>query len=245
MSITLSAIDPTPGQSRYGALADALRQRIVVGEWAPGVALPAEQLLASQHGVALGTLRQALALLVEQGLVDRVHGKGTFVRAGLAGAPMLRFFRFEHGQAEVPASRILARELKPAPAAVATSLGLDKGEQALHLRRLRSLGGVPRLVEDIWLPLPRCAALQNLDTALWGDLLYPLMATACGVHVHRAVDAIAFGELHAADARQLKLPTGHPCALVHRRAFDLAGQCVEHRTTRGDAHAFHYTVSIT
>ena len=253
MPSTVPAIDPSPGQSRYGALADALRQRIVAGEWAPGTALPAEQLLASQHGVALGTLRQALALLVDQGLVDRLHGKGTFVRSGLAGAPMLRFFRFGPADAdagagtdtEVPASRILARQVLPATAAVAQSLGLPRGAEVLRLRRLRSLGGVPRLVEDIWLPLPRCDALVASDPAGWGDLLYPLMASTCGVHVHRAVDEIGFGQLNTSDARQLQLPTGHPCALVQRRAFDLAGQCVEHRITRGDAQAFRYTVSIT
>jgi DNA-binding transcriptional MocR family regulator len=47
-----------------------------------------------EHGVALGTLRQALALLVAEGLLERQHGRGTFVRAGLGGASMLRFFRF-------------------------------------------------------------------------------------------------------------------------------------------------------
>ena len=79
----------------------------------------------------------------------------------------------------------------------------------------------------------------------WGDLLYPLLAKACGVHVHRAADEITFASLTAADARALALPAGHPCAVVKRQAYDLAGGCVEYRTTRGDANAFRYTVSIT
>lgn len=244
--------DPTLGQSRYGALASALKARIVAGAWAPGSALPAEQALATQHGVALGTLRQALGLLVDQGLVERVHGKGTFVRAGLRGAPMLRFFRFGQAgaqdPAELPSAQILARQVLAAPATVAQALGLDAGAagpQALHLRRVRALGGVPRLLESIWLPLPRCAALQHSDTATWGDLLYPLLASACGVQVHRAVDQIGFGQLAADDAAALHLPTGHPCATVQRLAYDLAGHCVEWRSTQGDANAFQYTVSIT
>jgi len=241
----LVSVEASPGQSRYGALAAALKARILAGEWPPGSAMPAEQTLAAEHGVALGTLRQALALLVEQGLVDRLHGKGTFVRAGLSGAPMLRFFRFGDGSGQVPASRIASRKVLPAPAVVSRALGCGPGDAALRLRRLRSLDGVPRLVEEIWLPLPRCAALQDGDPAAWGDLLYPHLAAACGVHVHRAVDEIGFGQLGAADARALELPTGHPCATVRRQAFDLAGHCVEFRITRGDAHAFQYTVSIT
>jgi GntR family transcriptional regulator len=65
------------------------------------------------------------------------------------------------------------------------------------------------------------------------------------VHVARAVDEIAFGALTAAQAKHLALSAGHPCALVTRCAYDLAGHCVEVRHTRGDAHAFHYTVTIT
>jgi GntR family transcriptional regulator len=241
----LRLVEPDPGQSRYAALATAMRARIVAGEWPAGSAIPAEQTLAAEHGVALGTMRRALGLLAEQGLVERIHGRGTFVRQGLSGAPMLRFFRFGDAGTEAPQSRILAREALPAPAAAARVLGMGTGEQALRLKRLRSLGGQPVLFEEIWLPLPLFSSLAGSDPTTWGDLLYPLFAERCGVHVHRAVDTIAFGNLAAAHARALRLPAGHPCARVQRQAFDLAGRCVEWRTTLGDANAFHYTVSIT
>lgn len=237
-----------PGQSRYAALAAALRGRIVSGEWPPGTALPAEQALAQQHGVALGTLRRAMELLADQGLIDRRHGRGTFVTEGLAGAQMLRFFRFgtagADGHAPAPGSRILARDRVGAPAEAAQALELPAGAPVLRLRRLRTLDGEPRLHEEIWLPLPRFEPLADGDTADWGDLLYPLYARRCGVRVHRVVDTIVFGRLAAGPARALKLPTGHPCARVQRRALDLGGRCVEWRTTLGDAEAFHYTVSI-
>ena len=244
-STPLSLVPTEPGQSRYGALAAALRQRIVAGEWPPGQALPAETTLAAEHGVALGTLRRALDVLAEQGLVERMHGRGTFVRSGLTGAPMLRFFRFGDGNGEVPQSRILSRRTVNAPAEVARRLGLGRAEPVLQLRRLRSLASQPCLLEEIWLPLPAFEALALGNTDTWGDLLYPLFAERCGVHVARASDEIGFGVLAAAQARTLHLGAGHPCAVVTRQAYDLAGRCVELRTTRGDAHAFHYTVTIT
>lgn len=238
-------LHPPPGQSRWAALAEALRARIVAGEWPADTALPAEQALAAEHGVALGTVRQALALLAEQGLVQRRHGRGTFVRGALSGAPMLRFFRFGQAGRGVPASRILARAAKPAPAEVAAALGLAPRAPALHLKRLRSVDTRPALLETIWLPLPLFAALAEGDTAGWGPLLYPLFAQRCGVQVQRAVDSIAFTRAAAMPARALGLATGHPCAQVHRLAYDLGGRCVEWRQTLGDADAFHYTVSIT
>jgi GntR family transcriptional regulator len=245
MSAPLSMVEREPGQSRYAALAAALRARVVNGEWPPGSAIPAEQTLAGEHGVALGTMRRALELLAQQGLVERLQGRGTFVRTGLSGATMMRFFRFGHRDGEPPSSRILQRQTVAAPAEVARSLAIGKGEAVLKLKRLRSVDEQPCLLEEIWLPLPLFEPLAEGDTPAWSDLLYPLYAERCGIHVHRAVDEIRFDRLSAADAQRLNLAAGHPCALVTRHAYDLAGRCIERRLTRGDAHAFHYTVSIT
>ncbi len=241
----LTLIQPEPGQSRYAALAGALRHRIVDGEWPPGAALPAETRLAVEHGVALGTLRRALELLAEQGLIERRHGKGTFVRGGLAGATLLRFFRFGRGDGEVPQSRVLRTESVVASADVARRLGISRGDPVLRLHRLRSLGGQPCLLEDIWLPLPTFAPLLDTPVTDWGDLLYPLFAQRCGVAVTRATDEIGFAALGTTQARHLELPAGHPGVTVTRQAYDVAGRCVELRMTRADAFAFHYTVTIT
>jgi GntR family transcriptional regulator len=240
----LTLVEAQPGQSRYGALAAALRQRVIDGEWPAGSALPAETRLAAEHGVALGTLRRALELLAQQGLIERRHGKGTFVRGSLLGAPMLRFFRFGAGDGEVPQSRILARQSVLASPEVARRLGIVRGDPVLKLQRLRSLAGQPRLVEDIWLPLPLFAPLLPLPLTHWDDLLYPFLAEQCGVAVARVTDDIGFAPLSAVQARALELPAGHAGVAVTRQAYDLAGRCVEFRITRGDAFAFHYTVTI-
>ncbi len=236
-----------PGRARYAVLAQVLRDRVLRGDWPPGGALPAEQVLAADHGVALGTIRQALQLLVAQGLIERIHGRGTFVRAGLSGATMLRFFRFGAAAGTglgPPASAILARSRVAAPPDVARHFGPGQGGDMLQLLRLRSLAGAPCLVEQIWLPLPAFAALADGPTAAWGDLLYPAYASRCGVSVHRAVDEIGFAALGTEHAALLGLAAGHPAAVVSRRAFDIAGRCVEFRITRGDAQAFAYTVTL-
>ncbi len=241
---TLHLVPRTAGQSRYLGLATALRDRIQAGEWPPGSALPAEQTLAAEHQVALGTLRQALALLAQQGLIERVHGRGTFVRQVLSTAPMFRFFRFGQGTGQVPQSNILARDVLRAPADVARRLGLPAADQALRIKRLRTLDAQPCLLEELWLPLPLFEPLLQHASADWGDLLYPAFARLCSVHIHRAVDEIGFGVFTAAQAQLLQVAPGHPCACVTRQAYDLAGRCVEVRHSRGDAHAFSYTVTI-
>lgn len=64
----------------YRRIADELGARIVSGEFAPGSKLPAEPVLAQEYEVAYGTLRRAMDVLRERGLVVTIWGKGTFVR---------------------------------------------------------------------------------------------------------------------------------------------------------------------
>jgi GntR family transcriptional regulator len=237
----------TPGQSRYGKLALALRDRILQGEWEPGEVIPAESALAQSYGVALGTIRQALALLVEDGVLQRRHGKGTFVTKGVDGASMMRFFRFrgvDDGQSETPQSRILSSRMRSATATEADAFGLTKGAQVLHLERLRSLASEPCLLETIVLPLPLFGKLADSDTHEWDDLLYPMYQQRCGVVIQKTQDHLSFSQLNATQAKRLKLAASHPCVLVERQAFDMAGHCVELRTTRGDAFSFKYTTQL-
>jgi GntR family transcriptional regulator len=64
----------------YRRVADALAARIGRGELEPGAKLPPEQALADEFGVAYGTIRRAMDVLRERGLVITIWGKGTFVR---------------------------------------------------------------------------------------------------------------------------------------------------------------------
>lgn len=241
-----TAEGPGPGWSRYGWLAATLRARIQQGEWVPGDALPPEAALARAHGVALGTMRQALALLVADGLLERRHGKGTFVKAGLGGASMTRFFRFRQGDgpAATPQSTILQRNVRLAEPAESEAFGLSAGASVLCLDRLRSIEGRPCLLESLVLPLPAFDALVASDTQVWDNLLYPMYQRVCGVTIHHAQDQLSFDLLTPEQAQLLALAPRHPCVRVQRKAFDLSGRCVELRTTRGDAFAFEYTAQV-
>ncbi|HSV36870.1 MAG TPA: UTRA domain-containing protein, partial [Ramlibacter sp.] len=164
---------------------------------------------------------------------------------GLGGASMLRFFRFRHADSsQPPTSRILGRKQIQADAAASQALAIPEAAPVLALERLRSVAGQPCLVESILLPLPLFEPLASSDPAEWGDLLYPEYQRRCGVVVHQAEDQLSFDTLSALHARRLGLAKGHPCVRVRRRAYDLAGRCVELRTTLGDAFDFEYTAQV-
>ncbi|WP_406735176.1 GntR family transcriptional regulator [Streptomyces sp. NBC_01108] len=66
--------------SRHHDIADDLRHQITTGRIKPGERLPSEAGLASRYKVSTVTLRRALAVLQGEGLVEKIHGRGNFVR---------------------------------------------------------------------------------------------------------------------------------------------------------------------
>jgi DNA-binding GntR family transcriptional regulator len=65
----------------YRQLAEILRARIARGDWAPGRAMASETQLVQQYGIARTTVRRAIAVLVQEGIVFTVPQRGTFVTA--------------------------------------------------------------------------------------------------------------------------------------------------------------------
>src|SRR6266540_4624047 len=70
-----------PGVSKYRHVAATLRERIKSGTLPPGATLPSETELEKEFGFTRGTIRQAISLLRQEGLLDVVHGRGTFIRS--------------------------------------------------------------------------------------------------------------------------------------------------------------------
>jgi GntR family transcriptional regulator len=77
--ITVKPIDPSGPELIYVQVADRITAQIESGQFAPGARLPAERDLAAELGVSYDSVRRAMELLRERGLIVTVHGRGTFV----------------------------------------------------------------------------------------------------------------------------------------------------------------------
>lgn len=67
-------------QALYSQILNEIREHILSGDLAVGTRLPPEAEIAQQHQTSRGTVRQALSILVTEGLLERIQGSGTFVR---------------------------------------------------------------------------------------------------------------------------------------------------------------------
>lgn len=80
--ITRSLARAVPGRPKYARLRDTLVAAIERGYWKPGAKLPTEQALARETPFSLGTVQRALRALVDEGIVVRLQGSGTYVAEG-------------------------------------------------------------------------------------------------------------------------------------------------------------------
>jgi DNA-binding GntR family transcriptional regulator len=78
---------PGDGSLAYELVAEDIADRIASGELAPGTRLRSERDLAEHYGRSYGTVRRAMEVLRERGLIETVHGRGTYVRAQPAPPP--------------------------------------------------------------------------------------------------------------------------------------------------------------
>jgi GntR family transcriptional regulator len=210
-------------QPKYLRIHRDLSDRITSGQWPAGSPLPSQQQLAAEFGVSVMTLRQALQLLADDGLVLTRHGAGTYVAARYAyDLGGLRSFASDLSaqDAGITTELLAAGTVQP-PADIAARLGASG--KVLRLRRLRLSGGRPLIVQTSYLPaaLARFTGLEDLG--LRG--LYTILAEH-GLAIARADETITPAALGASDARDLARPRSSPALLSHRVSFTAAGSPV-------------------
>ena len=163
----------TERQPKYLRIYTELRDRIIGGQWPAGSSLPAQRELADEFGVSMMTLRQALQLLADEGLVGTRHGLGTYVAPRFAhDLGHLRSFASDLAAqgAEVTTRLLDAATLAP-PDAVGARLGGPA--EVLRLRRLRLVGGRPVILQTSYLPVPLPGDIDPRDLAGLQDLAGP------------------------------------------------------------------------
>ncbi|GAA4464198.1 GntR family transcriptional regulator [Phytohabitans houttuyneae] len=147
-------------------VADVLRHQVLGGAFATGH-LPKEDQLCREFGVSRNTVREALALLVGEGLVERVPGIGTTVVTGKYPHGLHRLMGLaetlhEHGEIS---NEVRTVALIRAPSAVARRLRLAPEEPVVYVERVRHLDGLPLSLDLTYLPRDIGEPLMDADLA--------------------------------------------------------------------------------
>lgn len=214
---------------RYSQLKEIIREEIRARQWVPGTLLPSERILVERYGVSRMTVRQAFSELVNEGIVYREPGKGTFVKQLPHQAPANRlpgFTEFVTMQGQQPGTRLLAAQMWPADETVAARLRIKPGQPVFRLSRLRSANGKPLALERAHIHFIGCERLLEDDLAQ--DSLYRLLEEKYGLPLLKAEQEFTVGGLGPEESSYFNLPVGSPAYFPQSVAYTEHNQPIEY-----------------
>lgn len=200
---------------RYLQLAELVRQRVVKGHWPPGSMLPSIEQLMDEFDVARVTVRQAIALLAEEGLLSPQRGRGTFV----TGKPDTR----RHLRVETTLADLVAMYSGDRPdhatlaEAVADPVLSDKdgikAPKYYYLRRVHSRNGERYCVISIYIDH---RVFRRAPARFRRELALPVLTSLPGLKIASARQTLTISTADVETSRLLGLPVNAPVGEVRR-----------------------------
>ena len=229
----------TDGLPVYVQIREAVRADITGGILKRGEQLPSENELAAKFNVSRMTIRESIEDLVDEGLVYRRHGVGTFVAYPHLQRDHTRltsFFDKAENEGFEFRVQLLTLEVTAATPKVERALDLIPGSQVIRVKTLRFANDVPVTVHDAHLPHTLFAGLvtQNLEAQhLW------TLFEQCGYKVKRAIQKLEAREATKELARLMKIKEGAPVLFKERTVYATDGTPVEftYCYNRGDMYS--------
>lgn len=216
-------------------ISEMLMREIAAGRLADGARLPPERDLAAELGIAVGTLRRALAELTQRGLLERIHGSGNYIRARGDMQGIYAFFRLERlAGGGLPTADVLSVDLLDKPADLPA---FGASDRAHRIRRLRRLDGVAAALEEIWLDESRAATIAPEDLS---ESLYLHYRVALGFSIARIEDRVSVAPAPAWAPNDFAVGAGNACGFIERTAWAGDGESVEVSRSWFDPAVAHY-----
>lgn len=208
----------------YEQMMQHLRVAICTGQYVPGQRLPSEIELCKQFGVSRITARRAVQELVNEGLLERKQGKGTFVGYPKIAIKVMAldgfqgFSRMREGNSYV---RVLRKEQRGATAREAMMLGIEPGAPVYALTRLLEVDKVPICLDRSVIDVNRLPGF--LDLIEDNVSTYEMMATRYGRNNMKVTKEITATLARPDEAQHLRCNIGETLFLVAKTTYDKDG----------------------
>jgi len=201
----------------YVQIQEYLAEKILSGELPPEARISSERELCQELDVSRMTVRRAITELVNEGLLERRHGAGTFVarpKVTYEAAELINYAQAMRSRSLAVSRQLLEFSEVPASRRLAERLHVDIGHPLYRVVLLHLANRVPVILERTFLSCERCDGLQEFD--LEKTSLYDLLTQGLEMQVRcidQEIEAVVASETVA---KQLRVEDGFPLLMVTR-----------------------------
>ncbi|UCZ53636.1 GntR family transcriptional regulator [Bacillus shivajii] len=224
----------------YYQLEEGIKKQIDNGDLKAGDLLPSERVLSEKFDVSRMTIRQAITNLVNEGLLNREKGKGTFVAEKKFEQPLTKLTSFSEDmkmRGFLPSTEIHDFQAVEISSALCKELNLQAGERGFEVSRVRLANNEPMAFEVTTLPE---AIFKNVTIDLAESSLYEYVEEHLGLKIKGAKQTIEPAVATHQESEILKINAGDPVLILKRKSFLTDGRPFEYVQSvyRGDRYKF-------
>jgi len=221
----------------YVQLEEILRAKIAGGEWQANQRIPSENELNKTYGLSRMTARGVLTRLVNDGLVFRVPGKGTFLAPVKINAvsPAYRGVREQlESMGYETSTAVLSVGIESPSTRVRDAMRLEAGQAVYAIHRLRSVSGEPISLHHSYVPAYLAPGLDEHDTGT--EQLCVVLEKNYELAMKQVEEHLEAGSASVEEAGHLGMRTGQPVLLLEDTIADARGTTFEYSRIvfRGD-----------
>lgn len=209
----------------YSRIQEYIAELILSGKLAPDTKIQSERDFSEDLGVSRMTVRKAITELVNEGLLERKHGSGTYVakpKITYESHELVNYVQAMQTRNIAAASQLLEFDEVVASRRLAESLSIEIGNQIYRVAILHFANRVPVILERVFIPCTTCPNLEewNLEKTSFYDLLTDVYHIYPG-RISQAVEAVIAAE---PVAQQLRVNEGFPLLMLTRVIFEKGSQ---------------------
>ena len=224
----------------YIRIHDAIKKEIDEGVWEIGQRLPSERDLADDYEVSRMTLRQAITLLVEEGILERRVGSGTYVASHRVQEKMrgtTSFTEIVRSQGKTPSSQLISYQRKPANETEIQQLQLKTTDTVVRMERVRFADNVPLVFEVASIPEKLIQSFNQEDIT---EHFFQTL-TDNGYEIGKSQQTIYAKNASERVANYLKVPKNHAVLALTQVSYFTDGRPFEyvHSQYVGDRVEFY------
>lgn len=219
----------------YTQLASYIMMQIKMGVLKPGDQVIPESVISDILNISRTTVRQTMNSLVEEGLLVRYRGKGTFVAERKIKRNINHLYNFTENIREagaVPSSTVFQSKVITVDDEIANRMELSKAQRkAFLLQRLRCANGEPIILESTYIPYFLCKGIEKFDFSTLS--LYDILSNYYSLNPYHAVETIEAILIEKETAKHLNCKPNSQ------------GYKIERISELDSGYVFEYTTSIT